>query len=104
MSSEFWSDSEKLGGIADVFENNGLAKKGICKYMKTHGMQIDGAEGATHKFLKTKESKKRRDYVWNDRSEVASHAAGRDANFVEVRQGKELAGLVGTSWDIIPFG
>jgi len=53
--------------------------------MKTHEMQIDGVEGATHKFLKTKESKKRRGYVWNDRSEVASHAAGRDANFAEVR-------------------
>ena len=93
-----------LGGNADVFENNGLAKKGICKCMKTHGMQIDGVEGATHKFLKTKESKKRRGYVWNDRSEVASHAAGRDANFAEVRQGKELRGLAGISWDIIPFG
>jgi hypothetical protein len=72
--------------------------------MKTHGMQIDGVEGATHKFLKTNESKKRRGYAWNDRSEVASHAAGRDANFAEVRQGKELAGLASISWDIIPFG
>ena len=95
---------EKLGGNADVFENNGLAKKGICKCMKTHGMQIDGVEGATHKFLKTKESKKQRGYVWNDRSEVASHAAGRGANSAEVRQRKELAGLVGIAWDIIPFG
>ncbi len=55
--------------------------------MKTREMQIDGAEGTTHKFLKTKESKKRRGYVWNVRSEVASHVAGRDANFAEV--GKE---------------
>ena len=54
MGSEFWSDSEKLGGNADVFENKGVAKKGICKWMKTHGMQIDGVEGATHKFLKTR--------------------------------------------------
>jgi hypothetical protein len=45
---------KKLGGNADVFENNGVAEKAICKCMKTHGMQIDGAEGATRKFLKTK--------------------------------------------------
>jgi hypothetical protein len=67
-------------------------------------MQIDGVEGATHKFLKTKESKKRRGYVWNDRSKVASHAAGRDGNVAKVRQGKELAGLSDISYDMISFG
>jgi len=40
---------------------------------ETCGMQIDGAEGATHKFLKQRDEKQR-GYVWNDRSEVASHA------------------------------
>jgi hypothetical protein len=49
--------SEKLGGNADVFENKGVAKKAICKWMKMHGMQIDGVEGAIRKFLKTNTSR-----------------------------------------------
>ena len=47
-----------LGGNADVFENKRVAKKAIRKCMKTHAMQIDGVEGATHKFLKTQEGRK----------------------------------------------
>src|SRR6266853_5577672 len=49
-----WSDSEKLGGNADVFENKRVAKKAICKLMKMNGMQIDGVKGAICKLLKTK--------------------------------------------------
>jgi hypothetical protein len=49
--------SKKLGGNADVFENRGVAKKAICKWMKTRGMQIDGAEVAIRKFLKTRADK-----------------------------------------------
>ena len=45
--------SEKLGGNADVFESKGVGKKGICKWMKMLGMQIDGVEGAICKLLKT---------------------------------------------------
>ena len=67
-------------------------------------MQIDGVEEATHKLLKTKESKKRRDYGRDDRWEVKCNAAGKHANFAEVRQGKELEDWRGISWDIIPFG
>ena len=63
---EIWRSVKKLGGNADVFENKGVAKKAIHKCLKMRGMQIDGVEGATHKVLKTKESKKRRDYALDD--------------------------------------
>jgi hypothetical protein len=33
--------SEKTGGNADVCENKRVAKKAICKYMETKGLQID---------------------------------------------------------------
>jgi hypothetical protein len=48
--------AKKLGGNAEVFENTRVAKRAIHKRMKTHGIQIDGAEGAIRKFLKIKES------------------------------------------------
>jgi hypothetical protein len=35
---------------------------------------------------------------------VAVESGKGHAAFAEVRQGKELAGLAGISWDIIPFG
>jgi hypothetical protein len=48
-------------------------------------------QGVIHKFLKPKESKKRRGYARDDAWEMEHHAAGGHANFVEVTQGKELA-------------
>ena len=60
--------------------------------------------GSNCKLLKTKQSKKQRDYARDDGWEVQRAAAGRHASFVNGRQGKELTGLPDILWYIIPVG
>jgi hypothetical protein len=38
------------------------------------------------------------------RERLANKRGDSEGNFAELRQGKKLAGSLGTSWDIIPFG
>ena len=86
---------KKLGGNADVFENKGVAKKGVRKLMKMRGMQIDGLEGAIRKLLKTQEGRKwvarggwRVVRAGERRSELARRGAGsRNACGGEARKG-----------------
>jgi hypothetical protein len=42
--------------------------------------------------------------AWEGSKRFAKDRFGEGADVLEVGQGKELAGLAGISWDIIPFG
>jgi hypothetical protein len=58
-------------------------------------------------FRSDKESgtvSKRSVYVGNRRTDWRALELREMRNLLEVGQGKELAGLAGISWDIIPFG
>jgi len=46
VEEQFLVGLEKIGGNADVFEKQGLAKKGICTGMKPAWEQIDGVEAS----------------------------------------------------------
>ncbi len=105
MASGEWREkTEKLGGNADVFENKGVAKRAIRKLMKRREMQIDGMEGAIRKLLKTKERRKQCGHAGKERRKRERRGGGAEAKVVELKEGKELTGLAGTSWDIIPLG